>query len=195
MLTEDHISEIPYLGAVFHETLRKHSPVPVIPLRYAHEDTELGGYFVPAGSQVTTDIRNWLGLSYLVCTFVKLYSAFQIAINIYGCNLDKNLYENPLEWMPERFHNGKYEPADLFKTMAFGGGKRACAGALQASLISCAAIGRLVQDFEWQVMDGEEDNVDTFSLTTHKLHPMLAKLKPRKSLNGVERSQKEVLVN
>ncbi|KAI4389912.1 hypothetical protein MLD38_002079 [Melastoma candidum] len=153
-LTEDHISQIPYLGAVFHETLRKHSPVPVVPLRYAHEDTELGGFFIPAGSQ--------------------------IAINIYGCNMDKNRYENPLEWIPERFLDGKYDDADLFKTMAFGAGKRVCAGALQASAISCAAIGRLVQDFEWRLADGEEDNVDTFSLTTHKLHPMLATLKPRR---------------
>ncbi|KAI4366406.1 hypothetical protein MLD38_022287 [Melastoma candidum] len=167
-LTEDHIAKIPYLSAVFHETLRKHSPVPVVPLRYAHEDTELGGYFVPAGSQ--------------------------IAINIYGCNMDKNQYENPLDWIPERFLDGKYDEADLFKTMAFGGGKRVCAGALQASLISCAAIGRLVQDFEWRLMEGEQDNEDTISLTTHKLHPMLAKLKPRRSREEIMRPAEEVLI-
>lgn len=49
---EENISQIPYLGAVFHETLRKHSPAPVVPLRYVHEDTEIGGYFIPAGSEV-----------------------------------------------------------------------------------------------------------------------------------------------
>ncbi|XP_057986837.1 ent-kaurene oxidase, chloroplastic isoform X2 [Hevea brasiliensis] len=48
--TEEHLSQLPYLNAVFHETIRKHSPVPVIPLRYAHEDTELGGYYIPAGN-------------------------------------------------------------------------------------------------------------------------------------------------
>ena len=51
-ITEEKLCQLPYLSAVFHETLRKHSPVPVIPLRYVHEDTELGGYYVPAGSEV-----------------------------------------------------------------------------------------------------------------------------------------------
>jgi ent-kaurene oxidase len=52
-VTEDQLSKLPYLGAIFHETLRKHSPVPIVPLRYVHEDTELGGYHIPAGSEVT----------------------------------------------------------------------------------------------------------------------------------------------
>jgi ent-kaurene oxidase len=52
MITEEHLSQLPYLNAIFHETLRKHNPVPIIPLRYAHEDTQLGGYHVPAGSEV-----------------------------------------------------------------------------------------------------------------------------------------------
>ncbi|KAI6688949.1 hypothetical protein NL676_025777 [Syzygium grande] len=97
-LTEDHLSQLPYLNAVFPETLWKHSPVPIIRLCYAHADTQLGGYFVAAGSQ--------------------------IAINIHGCNMDKKKYEKPEEWMPERFLDEKYDPGDLFKTSAFGGGKR-----------------------------------------------------------------------
>ena len=43
---------MPYLGAVFHETLRKYSPAPIVPLRYVHEDTQLGGYYVPVGTEV-----------------------------------------------------------------------------------------------------------------------------------------------
>ncbi|XP_062159750.1 ent-kaurene oxidase, chloroplastic-like [Alnus glutinosa] len=153
MITEEHLSQLPYLNAVFHETLRRHNPVPVIPLRYAHEDTQLGGYHVPAGSE--------------------------IAINIYGCNMDKKQWENPEEWKPERFLDEKYDSADLQKTMAFGAGRRACAGSLQASLIACTSIGRLVQEFEWRLKDGEEENVDTVKLTSQKLHPMQAIVKPR----------------
>ncbi|KAF2309903.1 hypothetical protein GH714_005556 [Hevea brasiliensis] len=116
----------------------KHSPVPVIPLRYAHEDTELGGYYIPAGSE--------------------------IAINIYGCNMDKKQWIKPEEWKPERFLDGKYDPKDLHKTIGFGAGKRACAGALQALLVGCTSIGRLIQEFEWRLRDGEEDNVDLLDL-------------------------------
>lgn len=152
-VTDDQLSKLPYLGAVFHETLRKHSPVPIVPLRYVHEDTELGGYHIPAGSE--------------------------IAINIYGCNMDSDKWENPQEWIPERFLDEKYDSSDLYKTMAFGGGKRICAGSLQAMLIACTAIGRFVQEFEWELGQGEEENVDTMGLTTHRLHPLLVKLKPR----------------
>ncbi|TQE05165.1 hypothetical protein C1H46_009144 [Malus baccata] len=152
-VTEEHLSQMPYLGAVFHETLRKYSPVPIVPLRYVHEDTKLGGYYVPAGTE--------------------------IAINIYGCNMDKNRWESPEEWKPERFLEPKHDPMDLYKTMAFGAGKRVCAGSLQAMLIACTSIGRLVQEFEWKLRHGEEENVATVGLTTRKLHPMHAILKPR----------------
>lgn len=152
-VTEDKLSQLPYLSAIFHETLRKHSPVPIVPIRYANEDTQIGGYHVPAGSE--------------------------IIINLYGCNQDKNKWENAEEWKPERFLDDKYEPNDLFKTMAFGAGKRVCAGALQAMLISCTSIGRLVQEFEWTVQPGEEEDVDTLGLTTHKLHPLHVIVKPR----------------
>ncbi|XP_028798528.1 ent-kaurene oxidase, chloroplastic [Neltuma alba] len=152
-LTEDHLSKLPYLGAIFHETLRKHSPVPIVPLRYVHEDTQVGGYHIPAGSE--------------------------IAINIYGCNMDKNKWEDPSEWKPERFLDESYDNADLYKTMAFGAGKRVCAGSLQATSIACVAVGRFVQEFEWELSEGEEDNVDTLGLTTHKRYPLNVKIKPR----------------
>ncbi|PIN19107.1 Cytochrome P450 CYP2 subfamily [Handroanthus impetiginosus] len=152
-IVEEKLSQLPYLSAVFHETLRKHSPAPMVPLRYVHEDTQLGGYHIPAGTE--------------------------IAINIFGCNMDEKVWKNPEKWHPERFLDEKYDAMDLHKTMAFGAGKRLCAGALQAMLISCTTIGRLVQEFEWSLKDGEEENVDTLGLTTHKLHPMQAFLKPR----------------
>lgn len=106
-------------------------------------------------------------------------NAVQIAINIYGCNMNKYQWENPEEWKPERFLDEKYEQQDLHKTMAFGGGKRVCAGALQAILIACTTIGRLVQEFEWRLIEGEEENVDTLALTSQKLHPMKAIIRAR----------------
>ncbi|KAL1813107.1 hypothetical protein ACET3Z_023172 [Daucus carota] len=152
-ITEENLHQLPYLYAIFQETLRVHSPVPIIPLRYVHEDTQLGGYFVPSGSE--------------------------IAINIYGCNMDKNVWKNSEEWNPERFMGDKSDTMDLYKSMAFGGGKRACAGAIEAMTISRMAIGRLVQEFEWRVTDDQVDDVDTVGLTSRKLHPMLALITPR----------------
>ncbi|CAL1396190.1 unnamed protein product [Linum trigynum] len=152
-VSEQHLSKLPYLSAIFHETLRRHSPVPVIPLRHVDVDTELGGYHVPAGTE--------------------------IAINLYGCNMDSKQWDNPDEWLPERFLGGGSDPMELHKTMAFGSGKRACAGALQAMLIACTSIGRMVQQFQWRLKEGEVDNVDTVALTARKLDPLHVIIKSR----------------
>ncbi|KAG1330162.1 Ent-kaurene oxidase, chloroplastic [Cocos nucifera] len=153
MVAEERLPQLPYLNAVFHETLRRYSPVPVIPLRYAHEDTQLGGYDIPAGAQ--------------------------IAINLYLCNIDKKDWDEPEEWKPERFLGSNFERMDLHKTMAFGAGKIVCAGSLQALLFSCTAIGRFIQEFEWRLKEGEEDNIDIVQLTTQKHYPMHAYITPR----------------
>ncbi|XP_047325099.1 ent-kaurene oxidase-like [Impatiens glandulifera] len=156
-ITEESLCKLPYLNSVFHETLRRHNPVPIIPLRHADEDTQLGGYFVPAGSE--------------------------IAINLYACNMDEKQWEKPEEWNPERFLEGKNQgelKMDLHKTMAFGGGKRVCAGALQASLISCVSIARLIQEFKWSLTEGEAADVDILGLTSRKLNPVRVFLEPRK---------------
>jgi ent-kaurene oxidase len=95
--------------------------------------------------------------------------------------MEKKQWENPEEWKPERFVDEKYDPMDLHKTMSFGAGKRVCAGSLQAMLIACTTIGRLVQEFEWKLVEGAEaEEVDTMGLTTHRLHPLQVKVKPRK---------------
>nr|ATG30215.1 ent-kaurene oxidase [Poa pratensis] len=152
-VTEDDLRRLPFLNAVFHETLRLHSPVPLVPPRFVHETTNLGGYDVPAGTE--------------------------IVINLYGCNMNKKDWEEPEQWRPERFLDGRFDDADMFKTMAFGGGRRVCAGALQASAISCTAIARFVQEFAWRLREGDEDDVDTIQLTSYKLHPLHVHISPR----------------
>ncbi|XP_062178893.1 ent-kaurene oxidase 2 isoform X2 [Phragmites australis] len=152
-VTEDHLPRLVYLNAVFHETLRFHSPVPLVPPRFVHENTTLGGYDVPAGTEMI--------------------------INLYGCNMNKNDWDEPEKWKPERFLDGRFEAADMYKTMAFGAGRRACAGSLQALNISCTSIARFVQEFTWRLKEGDEDKVDTIQLTSYKLQPLHVYLTPR----------------
>ncbi|CAD6336509.1 unnamed protein product [Miscanthus lutarioriparius] len=152
-VTEDHLPELPYLNAVFHETLRRHSPVPLVPPRFVHENTNLAGYEVLAGTEMI--------------------------INLYGCNMNKSDWADPEEWKPERFLDGRFEAADLYKTMAFGAGRRACAGSMQAVNISCTAIARFVQEFAWRLKEGDEDKADTIQLTTNRLYPLHVYLTPR----------------
>uniref|UniRef100_A0A0D9WRC8 Ent-kaurene oxidase n=1 Tax=Leersia perrieri TaxID=77586 RepID=A0A0D9WRC8_9ORYZ len=153
MVTEDNISQLPYLNAVFQETLRRHSPVPMLLPRFVHEDTKLAGYDVPAGSEMM--------------------------INVYACNMNEEEWDSPEEWSPERFMGGTFEVADKYKTMAFGAGKRTCAGSLQATNIACTAIARFVQEFTWRLRDGDEGKEDTAQFTAYKLHPLYVHLMPR----------------
>uniref|UniRef100_A0ACD5UVD9 Uncharacterized protein n=1 Tax=Avena sativa TaxID=4498 RepID=A0ACD5UVD9_AVESA len=153
-VTEDHLPRLPYLNAVFHETLRRHSPVALLPPRLVHETTTLAGYEVPAGTEVI--------------------------INVHGCNMSKEEWDEPEEWRPERFLDGRFDAADMYKTIAFGAGRRVCAGSAQATGISCTAIARFVQEFVWRIKDGDEDKVDTVQLMGYKLHPLYVYLTPRR---------------
>ncbi|VAH51192.1 unnamed protein product [Triticum turgidum subsp. durum] len=155
MVTEDHLLRLPYLNAVFHETLRRHSPVSLLPPRFVHETTTLAGYEVQAGTEVI--------------------------VNVYACNMDKKEWEEPEEWTPERFLNdGRFDVADMYKIIAFGAGRRVCAGSAQATGISCAAMARFVQEFAWTLKEGDEDKVDTVQLMGYKLHPLYVYLSPRR---------------
>ncbi|MCL7027811.1 hypothetical protein MKW94_002240, partial [Papaver nudicaule] len=138
--TEEKYSEVTFLSAIFHETLRRYPPFTIVlPLRCVHEDTQLGGYDIPAGTE--------------------------IAINIYGCNMDKKQWDSPEEWKPERFLDSKYDPMDLYKTMSFGGGRRVCPGSSQGLSIACTAIARCIQEFR------EDQDTNT---TPQKPKPMPA---------------------
>ena len=99
---------------------------------------------------------------------------------MYAGNMDKKEWEEPEEWRPERFMDGRFEAADMYKTIAFGAGRRVCAGSAQATAISCAAMARFVQEFVWTLKEGDEDKVDTVQLMGYKLHPLYVYLSPRR---------------
>ena len=90
-------------------------------------------------------------------------------------------WEKPEEWRPERFLDPRFDSADMYKTMSFGSGMRICAGSMQATVISCTAMARMVQEFAFRLKEGDEDKVDTIQLTSYKLHPLYVHLSPRGS--------------
>ncbi|KAM7514186.1 hypothetical protein LguiA_003769 [Lonicera macranthoides] len=134
---------------------------------------------IDSGEEVKCYLEFLLSLEKQLTEKQIMILLWEIAINVYACSMDKRVWEDPEEWKPERFLKKENDTMDLNKTMAFGGGKRVCAGSLETLFISCVTIGRLIQEFEWRLKDGEEDNVHTLGLTTKKLHPMRAIIKPR----------------
>nr|GEX36982.1 hypothetical protein [Tanacetum cinerariifolium] len=96
------------------------------------------------------------------------------------CGSDKITEEN-LSQLPNlsaNFHETlrRHNPIPIFP---FGGVKRVCAGSLQAVLTFCIGIGGMVQEFDWSFKDKAEEDISTLGLTTQRLNPLHAIIKPR----------------
>lgn len=76
-INEDDIEKMPYLKGVIKESLRQHSPVPLLVPRESTRDTRVMGYDVVSGTQVI--------------------------INAWSIARDPLLWENPQHFKPERF--------------------------------------------------------------------------------------------
>ncbi|BFG31419.1 hypothetical protein CerSpe_176940 [Prunus speciosa] len=157
IVEESHIHKLPYLQAVMKETLRLH---PVVPLLIPHSPSEtctVGGYTIPKGSQVF--INAW-------------------AIHRDPCN-----WENPLEFDPNRFLDGKwdYNGRD-FTYLPFGSGKRICIGIAMAERMVMYLLATLLHSFDWRLPQGEElDLSEKFGLVLKKEVPLVAIPTPRLS--------------
>lgn len=98
------VSELPYLTACLNESQRL-SPSAVGFIRWLRYDTQLGDWYLPAGTAVLP--------------------------NIYLTHRDPAIYgPDVLEYKPERWLEGrKFAPSEF---LPFGGGRRACVGMNQA---------------------------------------------------------------
>ncbi|KAJ0554274.1 putative cytochrome P450 [Helianthus annuus] len=104
MITEDQLEKMVYLKAVLKETLRLHTPLPLLVPRESTQDVQLLGYDIPSGTQVF--------------------------INAWAISRDPSKWEAPEEFRPERFLNNP--PIDYkgfhFELIPFGAGRRGCPG-------------------------------------------------------------------
>ncbi|KAF7724272.1 Cytochrome P450 3A4 [Apophysomyces ossiformis] len=98
--TDDQIKRMPYLNMVIKETLRIASPSVSLGPRYAAEDCELAGHFVPKGTTVVVHV-----------------SALQ---------RDPQLWEDPDKFVPDRFDTKTLSAVHSY--LPFGKGQRKCIG-------------------------------------------------------------------
>ncbi|CAL1709874.1 unnamed protein product [Somion occarium] len=119
--------QLPYVRAVIKETLRWKPITPLGLARRAVEDDVYQGYLIPAGSIVMT--------------------------NVWAMNHDTRIYENPTEFIPERYltedgddYNPQYTRTG---THAYGFGRRICAGMNVANNSLFIDISRLLWAFDF----------------------------------------------
>ncbi|XP_044478869.1 flavonoid 3',5'-hydroxylase 2-like [Mangifera indica] len=162
-LQESDLSKLPYLQAICKETFRKHPSTPLNLPRVSTEGCVVNGYYIPANTR--------------------------LSVNIWAIGRDPNVWENPLDFTPERFFSEKYakiEPrGNDFELIPFGAGRRICAGTRMGIILVEYILATLVHSFEWRLPDGVELNMEeAFGLALQKAVPLSAIVSPRLAPSG-----------
>ncbi|KAI3512869.1 hypothetical protein L1887_20190 [Cichorium endivia] len=152
MISEDDLEKMQYLQAVLKETLRLHTPLPLLILRESTQNVKLMGYDIPAGTQVI--------------------------INAWAIGRDFALWDDAELFKPERFLNSSIDYKGLhFQFLPFGAGRRGCPAIQFAIVIIELALANLVYKYDLALPDkvsGEElDMSEITGLTLHRKSPLL----------------------
>ncbi|KAK9168655.1 hypothetical protein Syun_000795 [Stephania yunnanensis] len=148
---ESDLENLPYLHACIKETLRLHPPVAFLLPHRATETCEVMNYTIPKDSQ--------------------------IFVNTYSIQRDREVWEEPLVFKPERFLNSSvdYQGND-FHYIPFGAGRRICPALNMASRATRFILASLIHNFEWSLPNGmkpsELDMRDAFVLVLAKTVPL-----------------------
>ena len=160
-LEESDLPKLPYLRAICKESFRLHPSTPLNLPRISTEACEVNGYYIPKNTR--------------------------LSVNIWAIGRDPEVWENPLEFLPDRFLSAKNIKTDPrgndFELIPVGSGRRICAGARLGIVLVEYILGTLVHSFEWKLPDGVvELNMDeTFGLALQKAVPLAGMVTPRLS--------------
>ena len=157
LITAEDVPRLGYLHCVINETLRMYPAAPLLLPHESSADCKVGGYDVPRGTL--------------------------LIVNAYAIHRDPAVWENPAEFMPERFEDGKAEGRLL---MPFGMGRRKCPGETLALRTVGLVLGTLIQCFDWDRVDGVEiDMTEAGGLTMPRAVALEATCRPRAAMRVV----------
>jgi cytochrome P450 len=125
--TSEDLKNMPYLKCVVKETLRLY-PVVTMNVRVLDEDIYLHGYRIPKKTM--------------------------FVLNHYAACRNEEIFEQPNEFMPERWDREEGHKIHAFASLPFGYGIRSCVGRRIAELELYLAIARMSQKFEIHPHEG-----------------------------------------
>ncbi|KAH6791440.1 hypothetical protein C2S51_006446 [Perilla frutescens var. frutescens] len=158
-VNDSDIKNLVYLEAVVKETLRLYPATPMIGLHSSSEDCTLStGHHIPSGTR--------------------------LLVNIWKIQRDEKLWEEPLEFRPERFLTS-HKDLDMrgghnFEFTPFGSGRRSCPGSSLALQIVHSTLASLLHCYEFsRASDAEIDMSESYGLINLKATPLEVYITPR----------------
>lgn len=153
-ITYEMLNDLKYLECCVDEALRKYPIVP-IHFRKATRDYQISGsnLIIPKDTA--------------------------IFIPVLGFHRDPDIYENPMEYIPERFldsSNGGGKTEGIFY-MPFGDGPRNCIGMRMGKVTTKIALAVILSKFSIELQDKELDSKEI------EFHPKQFNLTPLKLFN------------
>ncbi|XP_042483494.1 cytochrome P450 71A1-like [Macadamia integrifolia] len=147
---EDDLYQMDYLKSIIKESLRLYHPLPLIP-RETAGDTNVNGYHIPSKTRVF--------------------------VNAWAIQRDPKLWDNPEEFIPERFMDS---PIDFkcqdFKYIPFGIGRRSCPGVSFGLVSSELILANLLYCFDWELPGNTKredlDMTEGLGIVLYKKHPL-----------------------
>nr|XP_043633901.1 7-ethoxycoumarin O-deethylase-like [Erigeron canadensis] len=151
IVEEKDLPKLPYLQCIVKETLRIHPPIPFLVPRRVDNEVKINGYIVPKGTQVL--------------------------VNAWAIGRDPTIWENPLEFKPERFLNSKIDVhGQDFELIPFGAGRRICPGLPLAIRMIPLMLGSLLNNFDLnldnKIRQEDLDMTERFGITLQKADPL-----------------------
>ncbi|KAM3327277.1 5-OH-xanthotoxin synthase-like [Capsicum chacoense] len=147
VVNEDDIQNMSYLKAVIKETFRLYPPDPLLILRESMKKSTLEGYEIHPGALVH--------------------------VNAWAIARDLEIWENPSEFIPERFLNSEIDfKREDYELIPFGAGRRGCPGITLGIVAIELALSNLLYAFDWELLYGlTKEDIDTdvrHGITMHK---------------------------
>ncbi|KAL3877748.1 hypothetical protein ACJMK2_035410 [Sinanodonta woodiana] len=119
----DNVQKLPYFDMVVNEICRMYPTASLIVTRQAAESRSYNGVYIPAGMAVQA--------------------------NVWALHHDEQLWQNPEEFIPERFSPQYKEKIVRYSFLPFGAGPRSCIGERFALLEIKLTIVRILKNYRF----------------------------------------------
>ncbi|KAJ0986434.1 hypothetical protein J5N97_004790 [Dioscorea zingiberensis] len=155
---ESDLQQLQYLKLVINETLRLHPPAPLLVPRECREECNVQGYKIPVGTTVI--------------------------VNAWAIMRDPKLWENPEDFLPERFDGVAINyRGQNFQFIPFGAGRRMCPGMQLGIAIVEITLANVLYHFNWELPTGTNmDMTESLTVVLHKKSPLILKATPGMAL-------------